>query len=462
MARPPRNAWLARDLSLRLLGPLLAIVVATGALGAWSAQQLTDRVFDRWLLDAARALASLVHFEQGRAVVRLSPDAEKLLLYDDLDRTWFSVVQAGRLLQGSALPEQGTRPAQYPRGRAFEARMNGQPVRVARVDVEDGNGNVAVVSVAETTLKRGHARDELLAILWPLALLVLCTVGAITFSVRRTVRPLETLAARWNRHSHESLNPIPPEELPRELRPFATALNDLLQRIRAMLAHERQFAATVAHQVRTPLAGLELGLARAAEAPDLPTTRKVIGELAQSTQRAARLTQQLLSLGRLDAQLRSNLELREVDLVELAQDVGALHADQALAQGVELELAAPAGPVRRKVQPDLIAEALSNLIENAIRYTPAGGRVLIEFDTDPVAVRISDSGPGLPEDERERVFERFVRGSAGVGDGSGLGLAIVRDVAALHGAQVRLADSAWGGTQAILVFTEDAAASARA
>jgi two-component system sensor histidine kinase TctE len=260
------------------------------------------------------------------------------------------------------------------------------------------------------------------------------------------------IAARWNRHSHESLTPIPPEEVPRELRPFATALNDLLERIRAMLARERQFAATVAHQVRTPLAGLELGLARAAEAEDLQAVRRVLSELTQSTQRAARLTQQLLSLGRLDTKQPGLLELQRLDLVALAQDVGAVHADQALAKGIELELAAPARPVEVLGQPDLIAEALSNLIDNAVRYTPAGGRVLIEFETAPPTVLVSDSGRGVPEESRERVFERFVRG--GAGEGSGLGLSIVRDIAALHGASIALEDSAWGGTQAVLVFPE--------
>lgn len=454
-ARRPRNEWLARDLSLRLMGPLLVIVVATSALGAWGAQRLTDRVFDRWLLDAAQALASLVRFEQGQARAELSGDAQKVLQYDDIDRTWFEVAQQGKVLAGGAgLPEQGRRVTHYPRGDAFDSEIGGTRVRVARVDVADGSGARAVVLVAETTHKRDGARWEVLATLWPLALLVLSTMGAIVFAVRRTTRSVEAIAARWNRHSHESLAPVPPEEVPRELRPFATALNDLLDRIRAMLARERQFAATVAHQVRTPLAGLELGLARAAEAEDLQAVRRVLSELTQSTQRAARLTQQLLSLGRLDSKLPDHLDLQRIDLVVLAQDVGAVHADQALAKGIELELAAPARPVLVRAQPDLVAEALSNLIDNAVRYTPAGGRVLVEFEISPPTVRISDSGPGIPEEARERVFERFVRGSPGTGEGSGLGLSIVRDIATLHGATVTLQDSAWGGTQAVLAFPE--------
>lgn len=150
---------------------------------------------------------------------------------------------------------------------------------------------------------------------------------AIVWGVRRSIRPLEAIAARWNERSHTSLDPIRASDMPRELMPFATALNGLLQRIRDMLARERQFAATAAHQLRTPLTGLQLGLARAAEAPDLEATRCVLRELEQNTQRSARMVQQLLSLGRLDPELRGALDCRDTDLVALAivREIAELH-----------------------------------------------------------------------------------------------------------------------------------------
>jgi two-component system sensor histidine kinase TctE len=278
---------------------------------------------------------------------------------------------------------------------------------------------------------------------------------AILLAVRGTVRPLELIAARWNERSHASLQAIADDDVPRELAPFTAALNGLLARIREMLLRERQFAATAAHQLRTPLAGLQLGLARAAAAENVETAREVIGELSSATQRMARLVQQLLALGRLDPEVRSELDLQECDLVALAQDVGSAHADAALAKDIDLELVTSAASVSVPANAELLAEALGNLLDNAVRYTQPGGRVLVEVIADPARIfRVSDSGPGVPEGEREAVFERFVRGRAATGDGSGLGLAIVRDVALLHNASVRISDSVWGGTCVTMVFDD--------
>ena len=451
----PRPSGLRRDLMLGLTLPLLIIVVATATLGTYAAHRLTERVFDRWLLDAARSVTALLSFDRyGDAQIAIAAQTDAVLLFDDRDRIWYAVLQDGRLLTGRAgLPDHGQRETRYSHGAAFDAVLGDQPVRVARAEVAAG-GKPVIVLMAETLIKRERAEREVVNLIWPMGLLVLATAVAIFVVVRRTVRPLEAIAARWSAQSHTSLAPIGLEGVPRELMPFAHALNELLARIRAMLMRERQFAATSAHQIRTPLAGLTLGLARAREAPDLPTARRVIDELSGATQRTARLVQQLLAFGRLDPEARSDLVLLPQDLVELCRDLGAAHMDHAVAQAIDFELIAPDNPVRVPMQRELLAEALSNLIDNAIRYTPAGGRVVVEVDADPAAVRVVDSGSGIPDDERALVFQRFVRGRLATGDGSGLGLAIVRDIADLHGAHVSLATNPWGGTTATLHFVQ--------
>jgi two-component system sensor histidine kinase TctE len=453
MNRSLRPRFLKRELLLRLMLPLLAIVVATAALGTFTAQRMTERVFDRWLLDAAHSVGSVVSFEQGRAHLDLPPSAEKVLLFDDLDRTFFSVSQGERLLAGRAtIPRDGTRKLVYNRGFAYLSEIDGEAVRIARVNVTNLEGPDVVILVAETLVKRQRSEQELVAVFWPMAALIVAAGAAIVVAVRRTVRPLEVIAARWNERSHVSLQPIGDDDVPRELAPFAAALNSLLARIREMLARERQFAATAAHQLRTPLAGLQLGLARAAEASDIESARLVIGELSSATQRTARLVQQLLALGRLDPEVRGELDFERCDLAALAQDVGAAHFDAALVKKIDLELIAPQESVTVDAVAELLEEALGNLLDNAIRYTPIGGRVAVEVLNSPPGVRVSDSGPGIPEAGREEMFGRFVRGVDATDEGSGLGLAIAQDIAALHGATLQLTDSLWKGVCATLIF----------
>ena len=453
MSGPAPALW--RDLLRRLLLPLLLIVAATGALGVYTAQTLTDRTFDRWLIDAARSLARQVHFVKGQAQVDLGGDAEAILAYDVVDSTYFSVRQNQHHVAGHHnVPNSGLRVTQYEDGQVFDASFGGQPVRVAAINVGSGTAQAQVL-VAETLFKRRSVRADLQLMLLPLGGLLLAAAVAIMLALRWTLRPLELIAARWNERSHRSLQTIDIHGVPRELLPFANALNDLLDRIHQLLLRERRFAANAAHQIRTPLAGLQLGLSRAAAAPDLASVRGVIAELQHSTQRTARLLQQLLALGRLDPETAFDLERTPVDLVALAHDVGGLYLDAALARRIDLELVAPTAPVVAWVQAELVSEALGNLVDNALRYCPPGSRVEIGVQAEPPALVVSDSGPGLPAAERELVLERFVRGSAASGEGSGLGLAIAREIAELHRASLRLEDSALGGLAVKLTFPAD-------
>jgi two-component system sensor histidine kinase TctE len=275
-------------------------------------------------------------------------------------------------------------------------------------------------------------------VLAPIGALVLLAAFAVGTAVRRTVQPLERMAAQWKERSHASLEAIPAEDVPRELRPFAVALNDLLGRVRELLQRERQFASTAAHQLRTPLAGLQLALARAAECPDLESTRKALAGLEITTQATARLVQQLLSLARLDPEGRGSIPLVPVDLVAIAREVGEAYMDAAIARRIALELMPARPSVLVLGQPDLLREALGNLIDNAMRYTPAGGWIELAVGVEPPSLSVSDSGAGIRLEDRDKVFERFVRGEGTVGEGTGLGLAIVKEIAVLHRSEVVL------------------------
>jgi len=456
------SRWLQRDLLRRLMLPVLGIVLLTGAATAYNAHSLIERVFDRWLLDAARALAEQVAFRDGQAVVVLSAQSEAILTYDIVDRVTYQVRQGDRHVLGQqGLAARGDDERQYSAGaRAFNGVFDGRPVRIAWVPVRGPAGELAEVEVAETLAKREGASKALMVVFAPVAVLVLLAAAAVGIAVRRTVQPLEKMAAQWNERSHASLLPMPTEEVPRELLPFALALNDLLTRVRELVLRERHFASTAAHQLRTPLAGLQLAIARAAQCPDLQSTRAALAGLEASTQRTARLVQQLLLLARLDPEGRGQVELEEVDLVALAREVGEAYMDAAIAKDIQLEL----GSVRDEVivpgQADLLREALGNLIDNAIRYTPPGGRIEMAVDAQPPSITVADSGAGIRQEDAAKVFERFVRGHGTGSEGTGLGLAIVKEIAALHHAEVLLESPMGEGARFVLRFAANSARTA--
>ncbi len=432
---------LYRRLTVRLLLPMLILVSGGGALGVYAATKLTSEVFDRWLLDAAVSLAQQVTDDGDALTVDMPRSAQSMLAYDEIDRTFFAVENHGALLLGTmGIPHAGAREVVYPSGRAFDAEIAGQKVRVASARPSCTHCDGVTVLVAETLLKRERVERSMLWIFSPMVLLLLATMLAILMTVQRTVQPLERLAAQWNRESHESLRPIPAGDLPRELTPFSTALNDLLARIRQMLVRERRFAATAAHQLRTPLAALRLGLDRARRAPDLAATRAVLSELDVSTDHTARMVQQLLFLGRLDPEQYTSVELLPVDLCEVVRDVCSALSDIALARNVEIEVHAPDHPVTVQAQSELLAEAIANIVDNALKASPPRGLVRVTVLSAPPGLEVSDNGPGIPSHERDAVFEQFVRGERATWAGSGLGLSIVRDIAKLHRASIAVFD----------------------
>lgn len=455
MSQPP-GRWLQRELLRRLMLPVLGIVLLMGIASSFYAEELVEEVFDRWLLDAVSSLASQVQFRDGIAQVQLSPQAEAVLTYDAVDRVTYEIMQGDRHVLGrSGLPRSGGDEHSYGGGRAYDGEDNGVDVRIGVTSVTGSNGEKATVWMSETRQKRDLAMRSLMLVLLLMGVLVLAAALVIGTAVRRTVRPLEQMAAMWNERSHASLEPMPVHEVPHELMPFALALNDLLARVRELLLRERHLAATAAHQLRTPLAGLQLGLARAAEYGDLDSTRAALVELQRTTQRAARMVQQLLALGRLDPEVRGLVELEDVDLVALAREVGEAYMDAAQARQIELSLEAADEHLWVRGQPELLGEALGNVIDNAIRYSPNGARVAIDIDDAPATVVISDSGPGIAPDEADKVFELFVRGRGTTGEGSGLGLAIVKEIATLHGAEAMVDRSPeLGGTRFQLRFQQ--------
>jgi len=330
------------------------------------------------------------------------------------------------------------------------------------VPPEDG----LVVEVAELLDRRDLAAKEVLLSV-SIPLIVLLAVGGLILSLvlKEELQPLQTLADTLNKQSAQSVTPLPAESaqrVPAELQPLINAMNALLARLRDALEAQRTFIADAAHQLRTPLTALKLHADRAVEANTLEDARPALLELQSGANRAVRLSNQLLTLARAEPGMTLDQlgPPMRVDLVTLAFDTGAEWVPRALARGLDLGFEAwpqegtSPGSLQAPVLANalLLREAINNLLDNAIKYVPPGGRVTLRagMEADSAArwwgvVSVEDNGPGIPAERRAEVFERFFRGDAdhrpGQPQGSGLGLAIVHDIVRLHGGTVAIDDA---------------------
>jgi signal transduction histidine kinase len=270
-------------------------------------------------------------------------------------------------------------------------------------------------------------------------------VWLLSLSIRKGLRPLELLAHEIRRRKPDKLTPVDSAQVPREVGSLVQSLNALLVRVSSALEGERRFTANAAHELRTPLAAMRLHLhvARGAESED--ERQRALDLLQQGVERSGRLVEQLLTLARLDPE-QALPQPRPVDLSEVAQTVCAERAPLALQRDQTLELHADADLPSASGNADLLAMLLSNLVDNAIRYTQTGGHIDVAVRRTPggVQVEVRDDGPGIAAEHRERVFERFYRADSHEQAGTGLGLAICRRVADLHQATIKLADRAGG------------------
>jgi signal transduction histidine kinase len=298
-----------------------------------------------------------------------------------------------------------------------------------------------------------------LLLMAPLAALVIWWLAA------RNLAPLDRLAGDLRSRDAQSLAPLATGGLPDELAPLALSLNALLERLRLSLDAQRDFVADAAHELRSPLTALKLQLELLRRA-DAAAKRESGGEgkaadiereaaregIAAGIERASRLVEQLLALAR--SEPGAAMPMRErVDLAEVARRMVAETVPFATARGIEFELTAPE-PAFVVGDPVALGLVVRNLADNAARYSPPGSRVEVGVVVEgmDVALSVDDAGPGIPEAERQRVFDRFYRRAEGGESGSGLGLAIVQSVAGAHGAGVKLERSARGGLRAIVRF----------
>jgi two-component system, OmpR family, sensor kinase len=310
-----------------------------------------------------------------------------------------------------------------------------------------------VIQVAQPMSVREQRAIELaLRTLEPFALLLPVLALLVWLAVGHALKPLQRLTGLVQARGVNTLEPLPDAGLPDEVQPLVSALNELLQRLNAALGRERAFMADAAHELRTPLTALHLQMDRLAHASGDAERGAAMGQLSEGVQRAIRVVEQLLALAR--QQPRADNPLVPVRLDELARQVVAGLVPLADAGGIDLGIES-AAPVAVDGDAERLRTLLLNLVDNAVRYTPRGGRVDVSVaaarDGHGASLAVSDDGPGIPPEERSRVFDRFYRGAGTIPPGSGLGLSIVRAIASAHGASIALASGAAGKGLAVTV-----------
>jgi two-component system sensor histidine kinase QseC len=315
----------------------------------------------------------------------------------------------------------------------------------------DESGRYAVQVGERLALRRELAQSVASHLLHPLAVALPVLAILIWFAVNAGLLPLSAVARQVQRRAPDNLTPLGEREVPQEVAPLVQALNTLFARLRATFEQERRFTADAAHELRTPLAAVKTQAQVALAASSGDERQRALSNVVLGVDRATHLVEQLLILARLDPQ--ANLPgAVPVALPDLAASCIAEQAQSAYDKGVELALESAEKAIVLG-DPTLLSVLLRNLIDNAIRYSPAASEVEVSITrtSGVVRLRVTDNGPGIPERERDRVFDRFYRVSGPAEEGSGLGLSIVKRIADLHHASIRLSQGTGGRGLAVAV-----------
>ena len=430
-----------RVLGVLALGAGMLIVASW-----WLLKQEMEEVFEDNLKQVALAVVSHrtgpAGTSPGRRVGELPRVYEEFGTFEFVTATWS---REGTLLASSdprvSLPF-------LSRSGLTEVRVGGERWHLYTVVLEDGIVQSAQRARERETLARETASELIIPALFALALIA----AMVTLALRRGLAPLSRAAAQVAARSAESLHPIALASQPPELHELVSAVNDLMARLGHALAQQRHFLADAAHELRTPMTALRLQAQLVERASEPAQREAALAELRQGLDRTQHLVERLLQLSRV-APEAPLMRRDRIDLSALVRDAVGRSSARAEVAGIDLGATSQAHPV---IEGDAqqLSMLLDNLIDNALRHVPAGGRIdvaALRLEGRP-RLLVTDTGPGIAPSERLRVFDRFYRGAGATGYGSGLGLAIVKAVAEGHHARVELGEGPGGGLQVSVDF----------
>lgn len=430
-------SWHRLSLRRTLLVVLLPSMLVVAGVEMWLTWRATidaaNAAYDRSLYGAIKAIDANVSTAGGGIGVELPYRMLEFFQLTASGNVYFRVATEDGLVEvGSADLPRPARPLVTGMPQFVDSTYFGERVRVgsyARPLSRPGqNDERLVIQVAESVDSRADFTRALVLNAFSRDLLLLAVGGALLAAlVAWALRPLQRVHDEVRARDPEDLTPIDDSSIPADVVPLVQAINHHVLRSRRLAEGRRRFVDDASHQLRTPLATLATQLAYALREPDPTRVRDALRAIKAQLDDTIRGTNQMLALARSDA---GEVEVAPVDLGALAEAVARECWGEAREKRIDLGLEAPADPVLVRVHDGLLREALRNLLHNALKFTPAGGRVTVSVARAPDHARlaVTDNGPGIPAPERSRAGERFFRASNASVPGSGLGLAIVRSV----------------------------------
>lgn len=430
-------------------GPLVLLLLIESAVSYGIGTHITNQVLDRWLLDSAYTLAEELR-EEG--TLNSVPDQRALEVFqwDAVDDVYFEVRTAGGdVLAANATLAPELVPDVLREEPLFEYReVNGRRVRAVSVLGRSESADPLVLTVAETLNKRQALTTELLLeVLLSKVILVAAVLVFIGVAFERGLRSLFMMSRELRQRSPQDLTPIDVGNVPAELRGLIENTNRLLQRLDAAISSREQFIGNIAHQIRTPLAGMKLQAQLALEAPgDTAEVHQALQRIVDAADRMGHVNSQLMKLARAEAAYGRGLRNESVNLGALVRSCCAELAWRAHDKRMQLLIHIESESLIIPGELTLLSEMVSNLVENAIIYGREAGKVWVTLRATQggAVLEIEDDGPGIAVEHWPQIFDRFFRPDPQRGSGCGLGLSIVREIALAHGATVHLEERAEG------------------
>lgn len=403
--------------------------------------------YDRILQSFLEMLAYRVHLEDGKLAVDFPTDIIPVLRERHIDKRFFQILGPnGELIAGDpTLPA----PPGYPeRATLFDSTIDGKPVRIAarRINVPGTSGSV-YLQVAETMAGRYRGATEMISKLVAGGVVVfLLIILKTVLAVSRVLAPLIHVQRELAEASLDNVATIDAATAPREIRPLVLAINHLLERLRADIQKQKRFLSNAAHQLRTPIAGMKIHAELALREKCTPPVQQAITEIQHSLDGAANLTNKMLTLASAEPGVFHKKGSHPCNLNALVRGVCKKMAPHAARRNIDLGLDEIADGIQVNAQEWAIEELISNLLDNALTYTPGGGIVTVTVAEDAGApiLQVEDTGPGIPPEERSKIFERFYRLPNSPMGGTGLGLSIVSEISHSLGATVDILDPLGG------------------